>query len=281
MRSGKKDNRSSSGVKNYPQKGLWSIWPIWLICLLFFVPSVLCGQTPAPQAHPAKALFAGNSYTYVHELPRVVSAMAKASGHDLTCSMSVAGGVTLEDHLNGKRQLNTIKMIETGKHHAVILQDQSLRPIKHPELTLRDVGLLCEVIRKSGATPYLFLTWAREKSPQTQELLTQTYTQAAREHDARVVPVGIAWQHALKQKPGIALYSKDGSHPSPLGTYLSACVFYTALTGENPNGLPNEIQTTNAEGKTVVLFRISKQNATFCQRVAGQVMKTFTLEPRP
>ena len=47
--------------------------------------------------------------------------MAKAKGKDLTCSMSVAGAATLEDHLNGKRKLKTIEMIKTEKYDAVIL----------------------------------------------------------------------------------------------------------------------------------------------------------------
>lgn len=262
-------------VREYRHKGLL---PALLICLSLFVPSTLCGQTPNSHATFIKALFVGNSYTAAHDLPFVVSAMAKAKGIDLACSVSVAGGVTLEHHLNGERQLRTVKMIEAGKHKAVILQDQSMRPIKHPELTIRDIGLLCEPIRKSGATPFLFLTWAREKTPQTQALLTQIYVQAAREHDAQVVPVGIAWQHALQQKPDISLYSEDGSHPSQLGTYLAACVFFAALTGESPKGLANEIQTRNASGKTATLLRINQQNARLCQQVAEQTIKMFTPE---
>ena len=158
-------------VKEYKSKALWLAL---LICFWSFAPSVLCGQTAKPKAKPTRALFVGNSYTFAHKLPLVVSAMAKARSTNLTCSMSVAGGVTLEDHLNVVRKLKTLEMIRTGKHNAIILQDQSLRPIRNPELTIRDVGLLCKPIVKSGAAPYLYLTWAREKTPQTQELLTRT-----------------------------------------------------------------------------------------------------------
>ncbi len=249
---------------------------VLLTCYLLLVPSIICGQTNKPQAKINKVLFVGNSYIYVNRLPLVVSVMAKAKGNDLTCSMSVAGGATLEDHLDGKRKLKTIELIKTKKYNAIILQDQSLRPIKNPNLTIRDIGRLCEPIRNSGATPYLFLTWARKTLPQTQKLLTQTYVQAAHEHKAQVVPAGIAWQRALKQKPGISLYDEDGSHPSQLGTYLSACVFFTALTSKSPKGLPSEIKMRNASGETVILLQVSKQNAIFCQQVAEQTIKAFT-----
>jgi hypothetical protein len=239
-------------MKKYKQRNLWLAL---LICFLLSDLFVIYGQTEKPKKTINEVLFVGNSYTYVHNLPLVVSAMAKAKGKDLTCSMSVAGAATLEDHLNGKRKLNTIEMIKTKKYDAVILQDQSIRPIRQPDQTIRDIGRLCKPIRKSGAAPYLFLTWSREKLPQTQKYLTKTYEQAGREHDAKVVPVGIAWHNARKQKPDISLYDEDGSHPK---------------------GLPGEIKTRQASGKTVVLLQLSKQNAIFCQQVAEQTIKEFT-----
>jgi hypothetical protein len=233
-------------------------------------------QTKKHQDNLNEVLFVGNSHTYFHELPLVVSAMAKAKGKDLTCSMSVAGGATLEDHLNGRRKLNTIEMIKKEKYDAVILQDQSLRPIRQPNQTIRDIGRLCEPIRKSGAAPYLFVTWDRETSPLlTQKYTTRTYVQAARENSAKVVPVGIAWHNARKQKPDISLYDEDGCHASQLGAYLSACVFFAVLTNESPKGLPSEIKTTNESGETVILLRVSEQNAIFCQQVAEQTIKEF------
>jgi len=35
-----------------------------------------------------------------------------------------------------------------------------------------------------------------------------------------------------------ALFRADGSHPSPVGTYLAATVLYQTLYGKNPVGLP-------------------------------------------
>ena len=51
-----------------------------------------------------------------------------------------------------------------------------------------------------------------------------------------VAPVGRAWERALRD-PAMTLHDPDGSHPSPAGTYLAACVLYATLTGESPVGL--------------------------------------------
>ncbi|MFC1495187.1 hypothetical protein ACFL6W_07900 [Thermodesulfobacteriota bacterium] len=204
--------------------------------------------------------------------------MAEKKGISLTIHTSTAGGATLENHWKDERNLTTVQMIGTGDYDAVVLQDQSLRPILEPEKTLRDIELFCAHIRKSGAIPYLFLTWSREKSPQTQEELNKTFFQAARMNDVRVVPVGIAWKLARKLRPDIQLYIQDGSHPSKLGAYLSACLFFAILTGESPEGLTNAPMTTDKSREAIMLMRINQQDAAFCQRVATQAINMYLSE---
>jgi hypothetical protein len=48
-----------------------------------------------------------------------------------------------------------------------------------------------------------------------------------------VAPVGLAWAQALQREPGLELWAGDGKHPSKLGSYLTACVFYASLTGRD------------------------------------------------
>ena len=50
-------------------------------------------------------------------------------------------------------------------------------------------------------------------------------------------PVGIARQNVMMLRPDINLYAGDGSHPSPEGTYLAACTFFTVLTGQDAAAL--------------------------------------------
>ena len=42
-----------------------------------------------------------------------------------------------------------------------------------------------------------------------------------------VIPVGLAFEEAYRQRPGVKLHKDfDGSHPDLLGTYLAACVTF-------------------------------------------------------
>ena len=38
--------------------------------------------------------------------------------------------------------------------------------------------------------------------------------------------------------PSLQLYSSDGLHPTPLGTYLAALVIYERITGHDARSLP-------------------------------------------
>lgn len=236
------------------------------------------GQEKGDKPFPKKVLFVGNSYTFVENMPHIVSAMAEEKGIPLIVQTSTAGGATLEDHWKGEKNLKTLQKIETGDFDAVILQDQSVRPILEPEKTINDIGLLCKYIRKNGAIPYLFLTWAREKIPQIQEELNKTYFQAAQNNNVKVVPVGPEWELARKLRPDIHLYSEDGSHPSKLGAYLSACLFFAILTDESPKGLTNNPTVSGKYGETIHLMSINNEDAEFCQRVAEQTINVYLSE---
>jgi hypothetical protein len=147
-----------------------------------------------------------------------------------------------------------------------------MRAIKHPDSLLYFGELFGEAIKESGAKPYVYMTWARVYDPYMQEQITNTYRALAKSIDAEVVPVGPAWQRALELRPGLPLYDPDGSHPSPMGTYLTACVFYGVLTGDSPIGLPKRIITKDADGEKLYLNIQSAEDALFCQKVADEIL---------
>jgi hypothetical protein len=102
------------------------------------------------------------------------------------------------------------------------------------------------MIEENGAQPLLFVTWAhREGDPaygyddydSMQNQIVAGYLTIAREQGIPAVPAGYAWWRARRQYPDIDLWQADGSHPSRNGTYLAACVFYSAIFGESPEGL--------------------------------------------
>ena len=68
------------------------------------------------------------------------------------------------------------------------------------------------------------------------------------------------------------LHSSDGSHASPLGTLLTACVFVKAITGELPQDIPGSFRTLDMDGETIHLFNIDALDAEFCKRVVMEIM---------
>jgi hypothetical protein len=122
------------------------------------------------------------------------------------------------------------------------LQEQSTLPIKNPQRTHENIKLFDEVIKLSGAKTALYLTWARQNAPETQQALTETYTSVGTEIGATIVPVGIAWKDFLAQHKQPVLHDKDLSHPTIAGSYLAACVFFGVFFNESPVGISSEIK---------------------------------------
>jgi len=180
---------------------------------------------------PAKVLYIGNSYTYYHRMPAMVSAMARADGspREMHAKVLAVPAATLKRHWDSGEAQSAIR---ERKWDYVILQEQSLQPLQQKERMYDYVRLLDKEIKLNGARTVLFLTWARRDQPETQPALDAAYAAIAEEIGALVAPVGPAWQVARHGGPELLLYEDDGSHPTPTGSYLTACVLYLTLQPE-------------------------------------------------
>ena len=185
-----------------------------------------------------QVLFIGNSFTARNDLPGLLARMAASRGLELRHDLISAGGASLRMHWNRGAALDAIR---ATAYDFVVLQEQSTLPVKNAARFHDNVRLFIDPIRQSGATPALYLTWARRNAPETQRALTDAYTAIANETGAVLVPVGIAWEAFQRAHASPVLHDKDLSHPSPAGTYLAACVFFAVLFGESPPGLPCDV----------------------------------------
>jgi hypothetical protein len=210
----------------------------------YFLAFLVLGAVAAAVAareepKPVRVLFIGNSYTYVNELPQMIAELAKAGGQrPLVYDKETPGGCTLEKHWKDEK---AVKKIAGSNWDYVVLQEQSLRPLTNRGLMFEYAGKLDGEVKKHHAATLLYQTWARQDAPEKQAELSKAYYDLGKELKAQVVPVGAAWEKALKENPGLALHGADKSHPSKAGTYLAACVFYAALYGKSPEGLPGKI----------------------------------------
>lgn len=200
--------------------------------------------TGAGGSTPTRAvLYIGNSYTYVNDLPGTVAGMATSSGVPplLPPTSITPGGATFSDHWASS---DVQAALATGTYDVVVLQGQSVEPLADPAGFQSYGELLADAAAASGAEVVLYQTWARKEGSDVyaevwsggdpaamQDGLTAAYATLATATGAAVAPVGEAFRLSLAAHPEIELYAADGSHPSPEGTYLGACVFYHVLTG--------------------------------------------------
>lgn len=212
-----------------------------------------------------RVLFIGNSYTYFNNLPFMLEGLSSAAGKTVQTHSVTRGGKTLQWHWHNPQ---TLDILDQGHWDFVVLQEQSTRPVNEPEQMRRAVARFASRIRKSGGTPLLYLTWARQHIPAMQDALTKTYLSVAQEFDAWIAPVGPAWAKALADSPELTLHAEDEGHPNILGSYLAACVFYAVLFRETPVQLPAQFRL----GPDVTAI-IDTSRSRFLQKVAWSVCR--------
>ncbi|KAB2675097.1 MAG: SGNH/GDSL hydrolase family protein [Verrucomicrobia bacterium] len=212
---------------------------------------------PAANA-PARLLFVGNSFTYYNGgLENHVRQLAASTRppRALETDRGTKGGATLKI-LQGQEWLH--EKIRNGRYDLVILQEDI------PELTEHDVAPFFEQvrlfdgeIRKSGGKTALFMAWPYERlNWVTLERIDQAHRAIGKELALPVAPVGIAFRHALRARPGLAMLGPDREHETIHGSYLAANVIYAVVFGTTP------------EGATYRPPGVSAEEAAFLQGVA-------------
>jgi hypothetical protein len=186
-----------------------------------------------------RILFIGNSFTYCNDLPRMVAQLAEAGGQrPLHCESETPGGCTLEKHWQDRQ---AVSRIQSGRWDFVVLQDQSEVPLRRRDAMIAYGKEFDAEIKRQRAKTILYETWALQNQLEQQAAISQAYEGLARELNARLAPVGNAWQTALRSDPKLILHDMDHKHPNAAGTYLAACVFYATIFGQSPAGLPGQI----------------------------------------
>ena len=156
---------------------------------------------------------------------------------------------------------------EDGKvFDAVVLQDNSQGPV-HPELRKffeKYAAIHSKDIRATGAEPLFMMTWAYKDKPEMTKALADATTTVANANHAMVVPVGLAFARALRERPDLGMTVADNRHPTAAGSYLEGAVLFATLTKTSPEGAKFN------GGKP-----LSDKDAAFLQRVAWETVTEF------
>jgi len=205
---------------------------------------------------PASLVYIGNSFFYYNNsLHNYVGRLVAAGvpGHRFRSSSITISGAGFEWHdvdsyfrpgAVGAYSFDAANNIvfndpKQKLFELAILMDCSQCPL-HPILgaTFHEFARKhSNTVRKHGAQPVLFMSWAYADVPAMTAQLAEAYTRAANDNGAYVIPAGLAFARAIERRPQLNLYAPDKRHPSVAGTYLAACTTYSSLFGKSPVGL--------------------------------------------
>ncbi len=186
------------------------------------------------QPTPTRILFIGNSLTYSNDLPAMVCAMARSAGRQATCESVAKPDYGLEEHWNEREAREAIAR---GWDVVVLQQGPSALP-ESRQLLIDYTRRFDSEIKKAGARTALFMVWPSRARRGDFPGVSQSYAAAAKAVTGLLIPAGEAWRAAWAVDPGLPLYSPDGFHPSPMGTYLSALVIYEQIFAAAPPAVP-------------------------------------------
>ncbi|WPB57349.1 hypothetical protein [Xylophilus sp. GOD-11R] len=246
-----------------------------------------CGapaQPPVVATPPATVLYIGSSFFYYNNgIDGIVARLARSAEprQKVAGTLVTIGGAGFDWHdvesyfrpnavarytIDSRNVLHFNQ--RTPLFDAAVMMDCSQCPL-HPQL--RDDFFAyakknAEIVRRHGARPVFFMSWAYEDQPDMTEPLAEAYGRIGRDNAAQVVPAGLAFARSRQAHPDIGLYDADKRHPSPAGSYLAAATLYATLFGRSPVGL------TDTEG-------LPPATALALQQVAWDTVQAYAASP--
>jgi hypothetical protein len=215
-----------------------------ILALLLLASLAGCGKGPTTAPTPAKStgyriLFIGNSLTYTNDLPGTVAGIGLAMGDTIEVQSVVAPNVALIDHVTG--QTNALDVIRSAHWDFVVLQQGPTSVPLYRDTLILATRWLEPYIHSAGAKSAQLMVWPAATKRASFDDVRRSNQQAAEAVHGIFLPAGEAWRAAWEAGPRLALYGRDGFHPSELGTYLTALVVYEGLTGRDVRSLPPRI----------------------------------------
>lgn len=194
-----------------------------------------------------KILFIGNSYTYFNELPETFEALARENGKECEALSVTKGGRHLYENLTGDETAQELdKILYENKIDTLVLQEQSYFALVDEDRFSSSIGALIEKV--SPRRTLLYATWGRCEgeallnergwtSSEMTDMLYSAYKRAGERYSCELVPVGLCFREITEHSYEPYLYHPDKSHPSRVGTCLSAVCHYAISYGEMPSSL--------------------------------------------
>ncbi len=212
-------------------------------------------MSTAQVVNPASAIYIGNSFFYYNNsmhghVGQFINAGMPGFRHRAS-SVTISGSGFDWHDVDSYFRPNAIGSYSFAAGNTVvfnkldrlfdvaIMMDCSQCPL-HPQLkgVFNDFARKnSEIVRRHGAQPVFFMSWAYQDVPAMTAQLAAEYTRVGKEHNAMVIPAGLAFARSIAVRPELNLYVADKRHPSLAGTYLAAATTYATLFKRSPVGL--------------------------------------------
>lgn len=232
---------------------------IYLICLIF-----VFSVSKAFSQDSTKILFIGNSLTYYNDMPQMLQKMLNMSTKKYFVYQKTEPGIRLKEHLSKIKNFDPSLNIETFKKEKfsfVVLQEASVRllvPQLNKEL-FYVIDSFNEIVKENSGKllfyqpypayvyPYTYCfpnfktgdSFCSEQvltSEQEMNIYKSVCDSINKKFETTIIPVGEAFQLCKKEYSTYPLLV-DEQHPSRLGSYLIAYLFYISITSEK--AIPN------------------------------------------
>lgn len=240
------------------------------------------GQVVSPDVRqlenraPKRVLFVGNSYLYYNDslhnhVKRIAEEIGPHGPGEYPYKSATISGARLSHHdLDGLLAPGRLGIAEP--FDLVILQGGSREVLTQADRAgfHAVAAAFSKKIRATGAEVALYMIHAyvpphTSYDPGMLEKIRQTYVSTGNQLDALVIPVGLAFERAYRERPETMLHETfDGTHPNLLGTYLAACVVYQSTYGRSVTGIEYDY-----------FGEVPKQAAEFLQRIADETVREF------
>lgn len=221
-----------------------------LACALL---SLAAGERDAPAA---RVLFIGNSLTYVNNMPAMIEAIAAQAGLKgrVTCRGVAKPDYGLQQHWDEGEEGDARRAIANGTQWTHIVLQQGPSSQLDSRAVLRDyTKKFTFEAQRAGARVVIYSPWTPRTRLAFMDAVLEAHRLAAEDAGGMLVPVGEGWRAAWRRDPSLPLYGPDGFHPSPLGTYLGALMFFERFSGRSPVGLPNPSESKDKSLRDVTV----------------------------
>ena len=246
-----------------------------LILFSFNTVGEISPEITALNDKPKSILFIGNSYLYYndslhnHFKNMANERFANFNGSENVKSATI-GGSRLKHHDVG-RLIQPLAISGVEKFDLVILQGGSGEVLsKGSRQEFNKIARQhIEIIRSKDIETALYMTHAYTEfhnnyAPDLIRSIEEMYTSAGNTNQTLVIPVGLAFEAAYKERPDIKLHKLDGTHPDLLGTYLAACTVFASVFHESPVGIDYDYN-----GK------VSSEEKLFLQKIAQITVNNY------